>query len=49
MSNIKTITIRMSQELHTRLKLKMVKEGKTIQDHVIELIEKDLKKGDDEN
>lgn len=48
MGNIKTITIRMDEDLHKNLKLKTVKNGKTIQDHVIKLIEEDLKNGDDE-
>lgn len=39
---MKTITIRMEDKLHKELKLKMVKEGKTIQDHVIDLIQKNL-------
>lgn len=39
---MKTITIRMDDELHKKLKLKMIHKEKTIQDHVIQLIEKDL-------
>lgn len=39
---MKTITIRMDDELHKKLKLKMAHDEKTIQDHVVQLIEKDL-------
>ncbi len=39
---MKTITIRMNDELHKKLKLKMAHDEKTIQDHVIQLLEKDL-------
>ena len=39
---LKTITLRIEDELHIQFKLKMVREEKTMQDRIIELIEKDL-------
>ncbi|WP_084424774.1 toxin-antitoxin system HicB family antitoxin [Caloramator sp. ALD01] len=39
----KTITIRVSEELHRDIKIKIAKEGISLKDYVIGLIEKDLK------
>ena len=44
---IKAITIRFSDKLHKALKIKLVQEGKSIQDYVIGLIKKDLNFTDD--
>ena len=41
---MKNITVRMSEELHKELKMNMLVNGKTIQDHVVELIEDYLAK-----
>lgn len=41
---MKTIAIRVSDELHTELKIHAVKQGRTVSDVVTELIEKDLQK-----
>jgi predicted DNA binding CopG/RHH family protein len=40
----KTITIRVSEELHKDIKIKIAQEGVTLKDYVLDLIEKDLKK-----
>lgn len=42
----KTITIRITEELHKEVKLKCVQEGVTLKDYLIELIEKDLKENE---
>ena len=39
---MKAITLRMSDELHRELKIKMAVDAKTMQNHIIELISKDL-------
>ena len=41
---MKNITVRMTEELHRELKMNMLVNGKTIQDHVVELIEEYLSK-----
>lgn len=38
----KTMTIRLDEELHKRIKLKAVKEGKTVKDYILNLVKKDL-------
>ena len=38
----KSIAIRFSDKLHMEMKLKIVKEGRTIQDYVIGLVKSDL-------
>lgn len=40
----KTITIRVPDELHKQIKIKIAKEGISLKDYVIGLIEKDLSK-----
>lgn len=42
----KTITIRITEELHKEIKLKCVQEGVTLKDYLVELIEKDLKENE---
>lgn len=42
----KTITIRITEELHKEVKLKCVQEGVTLKDYLVELIEKDLKENE---
>ncbi|MGL4453009.1 MAG: hypothetical protein ACRCWM_09335 [Sarcina sp.] len=39
---MRAITLRMTDELHKELKMRMVMEEKTMQNHIIELISKDL-------
>lgn len=41
---IKTVTLRLSDELHKQVKLLTVNEEKTIQDYITQLIENDLLK-----
>lgn len=41
---MKTVTLRMEDEFHKKLKLKMVNEEKTMQDYIIELIANDINK-----
>ena len=41
---MKAITLRMTDEFHKQLKLRMVEEEKTMQDYIIGLISKDLEK-----
>ena len=36
------ITVKVDDELHIELKIKMAKEQKTLQDYIVELIKKDL-------
>ena len=43
-NNEKTITVRISEELHKKVKVKIANEGILLKDYVIELIEKDLSK-----
>lgn len=38
----KTMTIRLDEELHKRIKLKAVKEGKTVKDYILNLVKQDL-------
>lgn len=38
----KTLAFRISEEFHTRIKIQLAKDKKTLKDYVIELIEKDL-------
>lgn len=40
----KTMTIRLDEELHKRIKLKAVKEGKTVKDYILNLVKQDLEK-----
>lgn len=42
----KTITIRVSEELHKEIKIKIAQEGMSLKDYVLDLIEKDLKKAE---
>lgn len=46
MRNIKTITLRLSDDLHKKLKLYAVKEETTMQDFIISLVEENLKKSE---
>ncbi|EDK35262.1 Hypothetical protein CKL_3259 [Clostridium kluyveri DSM 555] len=43
MVSTKGVTIRFSDELHTAMKLKTVKEQITIQDYIIKLVKNDLR------
>lgn len=38
----KSITIRVEEELHTRIKVAIAKKGVTLKDYIISLVEKDL-------
>lgn len=44
MKKIKNIAFPVPEKLHMSIKLQATKEGKTIKDYIIELIEKDLEK-----
>lgn len=39
---VKTITIRVSDEFHKQLKLKMAESGTTLQDYLVKFMEADL-------
>ena len=39
----KTVTLRLEEELHRELKIRMAQEGRTIQDYAVELIKRDMK------
>lgn len=41
-NKLKSLTIRVSNELHKKIKFKTIEEETTIQDYVLKLIEKDL-------
>lgn len=43
---MKHITIRMDEDLHKRVKYRLIEEDKSIQKYVIDLIENDLNKED---
>lgn len=45
----KTMTIRLDEELHKRIKLKAVKEGKTVKDYILNLVKEDLRKEEKKN
>lgn len=45
----KTITIRVSDELHRQIKIKIAQDGISLKDYVINLIEKDLAKEKETN
>ncbi len=38
----KTITIRIDEELHRKIKIKIANESVTLKDYVVDLIKKDL-------
>lgn len=40
----KTITIRISEELHKDVKIKIARSGVTLKDYLVNLIKEDLKK-----
>ena len=40
----KTITIRLPEDLHKEIKIKIAKEGLSLKDYVLKLIENDLEK-----
>lgn len=44
---LKSLTIRVEDELHKQLKYKMIDEESTIQNYILALIKKDLKSEDD--
>lgn len=44
-NKIKSITVRMTEDLHRKVKVKVAEDGITLQDYIIKLIEADLKKG----
>jgi predicted DNA binding CopG/RHH family protein len=37
-----TVTVKLDEELHKRVKIKMAHDGTTIQDYIVQLITKDL-------
>ena len=41
---MRTITVRMPDELHRKLKVRMAEEERTIQNHIINLVSNDLDK-----
>lgn len=41
----KTITIRVDEETHRKIKIRIAQEGVTLKDYILNLINKDLKKG----
>lgn len=45
---LKSLTVRVDDELHKQLKYKMIEEETTIQDYVMKLIKKDLEKSEKE-
>lgn len=45
----KTMTIRLDEELHKKIKLKSVQENKTIKDYILDLVLKDLREEDKKN
>jgi predicted DNA-binding protein len=47
--NIKTVTLRLSDDLHKKIKLLTVNEEKTLQDYITQLIEKDLNERQSDN
>lgn len=44
----KTVTLRLEEELHRDLKIKMAQEGKTIQEYIIALIKNDMRQSNQE-
>lgn len=44
MEKEKTITIRVDEELHKKIKVKIANEGVTLKDYLVDLIKKDLEK-----
>lgn len=38
----KTITIRVDEELHRKIKIKIANEGKTLKDYLVDLVKEDL-------
>ncbi|MFU7517653.1 toxin-antitoxin system HicB family antitoxin [Clostridium sp. HCS.1] len=46
MEKEKTITIRIDEELHRKIKIKIAKEGITLKDYLVDLIKEDLKIND---
>ncbi|WP_214720685.1 toxin-antitoxin system HicB family antitoxin [Exiguobacterium sp. s192] len=40
----KTITVRISEDLHKAIKIKIAQEGVSLKDYVVSLIQKDLEK-----
>lgn len=40
----KTITIRVSEDLHKAIKIRIAEEGTSLKDYVVNLIQKDLEK-----
>lgn len=43
-NKIKSITVRLTEDLHRELKVKVAQEGITLQDYIVKLIVTDLKK-----
>ena len=43
MNKEKTITIRIDEELHRKIKIKIANEGGKLKEYLVDLIEKDLK------
>lgn len=44
MNERKSLTIRMEEELHKKVKIKAVMENQSIQDYILNLVKKDLEK-----
>jgi len=47
MSSIKTIAFRIEEEFHTAVKVQAAKEKKTLQDYIIEILQKDIAEKDE--
>lgn len=45
----KTMTIRLDEDLHKKIKLKSIQEGKTVKDYILGLVLKDLEKESNKN
>lgn len=42
----KTITIRIDEETHKKIKIRIANEGITLKDYILKLVNEDLKKSD---
>lgn len=43
-----SMTIRLDEELHKKIKIKATMEGKTVTDYILELVNKDLEESNKE-
>ena len=41
---VKTITVRISEDLHKTVKIRIAEEGISLKDYIVDLIQKDLAK-----